>query len=209
MLSEQRNRELAASDREANKIKLTSKMEQIKKETAMQQEKYNKELEAKKTLEKDKLEAQEKSIKSELDELKKVSDIKIATEQNRIKSKLEALNNEKTVMQDHYNKLLDQENIAAEARELILKNNNDDIVKLLSKYNPKWQDAGQSLGESLVNGLNSKKDSMQKTIQDMLNIPTMKFDGKLDFRGIGSTMNSVAKPSVNNSKNRMKKLCLK
>lgn len=70
--------------------------------------------------------------------------------------------------QEKFQKLTTEEALFAEARILMLKENQDDMVKLLDEYNPKWQDAGQSFGQSMLNGLNSMKSSIQQTVNEIM-----------------------------------------
>ncbi|WP_219670967.1 hypothetical protein, partial [Clostridioides difficile] len=56
------------------------------------------------------------------------------------------------------------------ARRLLLQKNSEEIIKLLSEYNPHWQDAGQSLADSLLNGVNSKKQSIQEAVKEAINL---------------------------------------
>ena len=53
---------------------------------------------------------------------------------------------------------------------MIIEGNQDEIVALLEEYNPKWQDAGQSFADSLLEGLNSEKQTIADTIEETLNI---------------------------------------
>lgn len=70
--------------------------------------------------------------------------------------------------QEKFQNLTTEESLFAEARILMLKENQDDMVKLLNEYNPKWQDAGQSFGQSMLNGLNSMKSSIQQTVNEIM-----------------------------------------
>jgi hypothetical protein len=42
------------------------------------------------------------------------------------------------------------------------------IVELLKTYNPQWQNQGQSFGQSLIDGLNSKKQSIKQAVDSLL-----------------------------------------
>lgn len=70
----------------------------------------------------------------------------------------------------YYDKLLETDSINAQARYILLKGNNDELVALLQTYNPKWQDAGQELADSLLTGLNSQKQSIQDAVNEILEI---------------------------------------
>lgn len=97
---------------------------------------------------------------------------------------------------DYYDKLMETDSINAQARYLLLNSNNDELVKLLESYNPKWQDAGQSLADSLLLGLNSQKQSIQDAVTEMVdlrsgtteNVPVQSLSGY----ATGTTYNSSA-----------------
>jgi hypothetical protein len=90
------------------------------------------------------------------------------SEESILSATINRLNLEKTAIQNQYEELLDEDSLQAEARKLLIEKNNDEIIKLLKTYNPKWQDAGQSFGESLLLGLNSTKESIQKEVADIM-----------------------------------------
>lgn len=83
---------------------------------------------------------------------------------------IEALDREMEATKIHFAKLLEEDKIQAEARRLILDENNKELVELLGTYNPKWQDAGRSFGENLLEGLNSTKQSIQNAVSEMLSM---------------------------------------
>lgn len=102
---------------------------------------------------------------------------------------------EREAKNKHFEALLTEENLQAEARKLVVGKNNKEIVELLKAYNPQWQNAGQSFGESLLNGLNSTKASIQAAVNGILSL----VDGAND-KGIanyivkaGDTLSKIAK----------------
>lgn len=139
------NRELVTEQRKEKKEQLKSEIDLIKENLEKKKEQLKKELEAKKDNEKDKLKVVEDNLKDEKDKVK-----------------------------THFEELKKEENLQLEARKLILSKNTTEIMALLKEYNPQWQNVGQSFAESLTTGLNSEKQSMQDSINDMLNIkPTV------------------------------------
>jgi hypothetical protein len=82
--------------------------------------------------------------------------------------------------EDHFAILNSDENLAAKARLLILSNNQAEMVKLLQTYNPQWQNAGQSLGDSLAKGLNSSKANIASAVKTLLSV------GKLSVNSVSS-----------------------
>lgn len=111
------------------------------------------------------VQAQEKreELQKEYEEKKRVAEEKYNTV-------VENLNNEMEATKKHYATLLEEENLQAEARKLVLDENNKEMIELLDSYNPKWQDAGQSFGESLLNGLNSMKAPIQAAVDEILSM---------------------------------------
>lgn len=107
------------------------------------------------------------ALKEQQDELEE----KAKKKKDNLKADYEAIKenyeNQKKAAEDYYNKLLETDSINAQARYMILTRSNDELVQLLQAYNPLWQDAGQSLADSLINGLNSKKQDMASAVAEM------------------------------------------
>ncbi|MEK8132907.1 phage tail tape measure protein [Paenibacillus filicis] len=120
---------------------LRMEMDRIKEQAAQKQEALNKEYEAKKKNEEEKAKAVEKGLIDQMAATKK-----------------------------HYGELTTEEALQAEARRLALDENNTELVELLGTYNPQWQNAGQSFGRSLLDGLNSTKKSIQDAVTDILSL---------------------------------------
>ncbi len=118
-------------------------------------------------------------LRSEMDRIRKQSDEKKLelekeyqekkkNEENKLNAVIANLENEMEETKKHYAALLDADNLQAEARLLMLDENNQELIELLETYNPKWFDAGQSFGESLLDGLNSMKYSIQQAVDEIL-----------------------------------------
>jgi hypothetical protein len=69
-----------------------------------------------------------------------------------------------------FEEMMREENLQAEARKLMVDKNNAEIITLLQTYAPKWLDAGQSFGESILNGLNSKKGEITDVVNSILSM---------------------------------------
>lgn len=110
---------------------------------------------------KDSASEKKEALKLEYEEKKKI-------EKDNLEAKIEALENEKKAIEDHYKELTTKEALEAEARKLVIAKDNDAIIDLLQEYNPHWQDAGQSFADSVINGLNSKKQDMKDAIGETL-----------------------------------------
>lgn len=124
---------------------------------------------------------QTEQLREEIDDLQNNYDLakdaaeedlknKIKNEEEKFKETEILLGKEKTAMQEHYASMLSEESLQAEARLLALDEDNKKVIELLNDYNPQWQDAGQSFGEKLLDGLNSKKASIQSAVNDILSI---------------------------------------
>jgi len=88
------------------------------------------------------------------------------------KSKIEIIkgNAEKEIetVKLKYEGIKKQYNIENEAIKLMTGKNQDELITLLETYNPQWQNAGQSLSDKMLNGLNSNKESISTAVNDML-----------------------------------------
>lgn len=124
------------------------------------------------------------SLKSQIEAIKETASAKKAELQQELEDKktgekdqlteLETrLNNEKTAIKTHYEELTSSEYIQAEARKLLIEQNNEEIVRLLQTYVPKWQDAGQSMADALTNGLNSENMTIADAVREALDISTV------------------------------------
>ena len=96
---------------------------------------------------------------------------KAERKKNALKEEYEAtkenLEKEKKATEEHYKTLLEADNLNAQVRYTMLTKSNDELVTLLQSYNPLWQNAGQSLSDSLLNGLNSNKQSIADAVAEM------------------------------------------
>ena len=86
---------------------------------------------------------------------------------------IEALDNSLKANQTHLKNL--KVGVDAAALEMLEKSRTDNaaLVTLLGEYNQGWQDAGQTWGDKLLGGLNSKRESIETAIAEMLNALTI------------------------------------
>lgn len=123
--------------------------------------------------------AEKESLKTQIEEVKSNYDKRRIEEEKLHKSKVDRLNKdyeafeiankkemEKTL--EHFQELRTQENLEAEARIIILKENNDEMIKLLKSYNPSWLNAGKSFGEQMLEGLLGVVPSINQTIDNIM-----------------------------------------
>lgn len=117
------------------------------------------------------------NIEDQKEELEREKELLAERAENRKKSLEEQYNREKEEKEKelknvdaYYDKLLETDALNAQARFKLLTGSNEELVALLNSYNPKWQDAGQSLANSLLTGLNSSKQSVQDEVEEMLSL---------------------------------------
>lgn len=95
---------------------------------------------------------------------------KKAIEQKNAQATADSLTAQMESTKAHYTSLNSEEALQAEVRRLALDGNNKELIDLLTQYNPQWQDAGQTFGESLLKGLNSTKSSIQAAVSEILSM---------------------------------------
>jgi hypothetical protein len=123
-----------------------------KKESAWSVEDKKAELEQEKELLSEKADNEKKSLEESYDTKKKAKEKELKD------------------TDAYYNKLLETDSLNAQTRYIMLNGSQQDLVTLLQSYNPQWQDAGQSLADSLLTGLNSQKESIADSVSEMLDI---------------------------------------
>lgn len=136
-----REEKLKKEERQRQKEELKEQINKVKEEASTQKEALKESYELQKEEEKKSIELTKENNKAQQEEVK-----------------------------NHYAELLSQDNLNAEARKLIQSENQEEILALLESYNPKWQDSGQSLADSLLNGLNSEKQSIQDAISEAVTL---------------------------------------
>ncbi|OOM17223.1 chromosome partition protein Smc [Clostridium saccharobutylicum] len=114
------------------------------------------------------IEDKKASLEAEKTRLSEQEETEKESLEKRYNTKKKAKEKELKDTDKYYDKLLETDSINAQARYIMLSGNNEALVALLNSYNPKWQDAGQSLADSLIDGLNSKKQSVQDAIDDIM-----------------------------------------
>ena len=70
--------------------------------------------------------------------------------------------------QDNLKALSD--NAGFEAQKKLVQGNQTELLNLLQTYYPNWQNAGQSYGEALADGLNSQKENSDAAIANLLDL---------------------------------------
>ena len=130
---------------------------------------------------KEEIEAQKEALKAQIEEIEKNADSqkeildkqyneRVTAENNRLEAVKASAEEERDYWEEYYSERLSEESVNAAARKLILDKNQDEIVSLLETYNPKWQDAGQSLADSLIYGLESERQSTRDAIAESIDL---------------------------------------
>lgn len=161
-----RQRELLLEERKNQIESLKTQIETIKDNADLRKDEIEKQTEAEITAIETRLDNELAGYESSYEAQQAALDERLQAVQSFYESEIQAT-------KDKFEKLMTEEALFEEARQMVIKDNQDEILKLLNTYNPKWQDAGQSFGNSLLEGLNSTKATIQQTIKDML--------GMLDF----------------------------
>jgi len=156
-----RQRELLLEERKNQIESLKTQIENIQDNADQRKNEIEKQTEAEIT-----------AIETRLDNQLTAEETAFEQQQNALNQRLQAVQtfyeNEIKLAKEKYDKLMTDEALFEEARQMVIKNNQEEILKLLGTYNPKWQNAGQSFGNSLIEGLNSTKATIQQTIKDMM-----------------------------------------
>ncbi|WP_010271348.1 phage tail tape measure protein [Paenibacillus senegalensis] len=163
-------RQQLLEQRKMQKDALKEQIDAVKETATAKKDALKDEIDAQKEAEKERLAALQESIKEEKEVLKERYDGLKEQEQERVKIFTEGLNEEKEAIKKHFEELKQAESLQAEARRMLIEQNNDEIVNLLETYNPKWQDAGQSFADSFKNGLNSEKQSIAEAVSQAVDI---------------------------------------
>jgi hypothetical protein len=137
------------------------------------------------------IEDQKAQLEEEKALLQERADNRKASLQEQYNSEKEEKEAELKDTQAYYDKLLQEDSINAQARYMLLQGNQEELVALLQSYNPLWQDAGQSLAESLLEGLNSQKESIKDAVSEILGLKGQQTQSK-DYYPTQKTYYDVA-----------------
>lgn len=126
-------------------------------------------------------------LKEEQDEIEERAKRKKERLKEDYEEEKEALEKKKKATEEYYETLLETDNLNAQVRYRMLNDSNEQLVQLLNSYAPYWQDAGQSLADSLINGLNSKREDMAHAVANMTELR-----GSLNGYASGTSNNRIA-----------------
>lgn len=127
------------------------------------------------------------ALKEEQDEIEERAKRKKERLKEDYEEEKEALEKKKKATEEYYETLLETDNLNAQVRYRMLNDSNQQLVQLLQSYAPYWQDAGQSLADSLIYGLNSKKQDMANAVASMTELR-----GSLSGYASGTSSNRIA-----------------
>lgn len=129
------------------------------------------------------------ALKEEQDEIEERANKKKERLKEEYEAEKENLEKKKEATEDYYSKLLETDSLNAQTRYMMLQGSNDQLVNLLQSYNPLWQDAGQSLADSLINGLNSRQQDMASAVSEMT---SLRGGSSMTGYATGTSYNSTA-----------------
>jgi methyl-accepting chemotaxis protein len=155
-----RQRELLLEERKAQIESLKTQIENIKDNADQRKDEIEKQTEAE-------ISAIELRLENQLTAEEQAFEKEQESQANRLEQLKAFYESEISATKEKFAKLMTEEALFEEARQMAIKNDQDEILKLLETYNPKWQNAGQSFGNSLLEGLNSTKATIQQTVKDM------------------------------------------
>lgn len=151
MLSTKMANTKSQADKDALALQIKDAQKELNsKEDAWNIEDQKAQLEEEKTLLSEKADAQKETLKEEYE-----------TQKTNEEDKLKATD-------EYYSKLLETDSLNAQTRYTMLTDSSEQLVALLNSYAPGWQDAGQTLADSLLTGLNSSKQSVQDAVNSMV-----------------------------------------
>ncbi len=101
------------------------------------------------------------------DQLKQEYDDKKEAETKALEVTVKRIEAEQRQLKDHYEFILSEENLNAEARKLIVEENQDEIIALLEEYEKDWRDAGKSFGERMADGLLDAMPSVKQAVNSL------------------------------------------
>ena len=165
--------------RQAEIDKLQIQKDGIRESASISEEAIREEIKARKKTEDEKnqatinslstvLEEQKKNINAQIENLRLFAEAEKASILANFEIKSNTLIAEREAFQEHYAAMNEAEAIEAEARRLILTDDQNALIELLSSYNPLWQNAGQTFGQKLLDGLNSMKVPLQGAIAEIM-----------------------------------------
>jgi phage tail tape measure protein, TP901 family, core region len=104
---------------------------------------------------------QKEALKEDFDNKKETAaeELKMFKEKNQ--AQLDAT-------KEHYSELLSEESLRAKAQEMIINGNQDEIIKILEQYNPKWLEKGQSFADNLLQGILNTKPMIEAEVASIM-----------------------------------------
>lgn len=103
-----------------------------------------------------------------------------------------ALEQELEDLQKHYEKLLEMKQIQAEAEKMIIEKQQEEILQLLEEFGDGYQNAGETLGQKLVDGMKPKIDQLSSMISEVVAQISAATSAALEFKASAASAASAA-----------------
>lgn len=150
--------------------------------------------EAKETFEK----RREWALEDEKIELDRLSRLKTNAEGNykELLTALEDFHEDETKkIDDQYKALTDKDRLEAEARELMLDSNQQELIDLLNKYVPDWGTAGRSAGQAYADALQGVIPSIESKVQHIMGLINQASQAQSDLNRLAGSVGASTTPS--------------
>jgi len=169
------NKQLAEKQKALSAAESAEEIAKIQEEiNAMMAKRERELLLARRTEEKNSLRTQIETIKEDYAERKKLLKEDYENQKENAKDTLDnfvdSKDKEMKKAKEHFDQLLSEENLNAEARKMLIEGNNEDIINILSTYNPRWLDQGRTFADKLLNGINEGRPAIENAISDIMNL---------------------------------------
>lgn len=123
-----------------------------------------------KTLEERALQDKKDALEEQKDKIQEEQDAQIEAVENEAEKRKEAYEQQLDELEKYYDEQIDMAQETAEKMLLNAKDNQEQILNLLSEYGDKYEITGQTLGEKLAQGINEgaarKIENLIQTLQD-------------------------------------------
>ena len=175
-------------DEEKKSAEELRKIEKLRREVEYEQDAYNRQ-KLQQQLDEAVASREERLRKLELKQQKEALQEEIEKIRDQASEKIKELDGEQDAIEKAYEERLKAASLQAEAEKLLMTKSQDEIMDLLYEYVPEYDALGKSMGEKLLEGFQSKVESiadwfrgfndqlarMQEELADSLNAATDRF----------------------------------
>ena len=145
----------SAEDREQKDAEELRKIQRLRQEIAFEQDAYNR-AKLGQQLDAELKSREERLRKLELEDQKTALQRELEQAEDKAQRELDALDERERAINEAYEKRLADAAIEAEAERLLLKGNQQELLKLLADFAPEYDALGRTLGERLLNGFKTR-----------------------------------------------------